>query len=104
MTIITRLEIMQHPERWIRYVWNGEEIFREKPQYGNRDVRFHPIGSEIGSIHLDKFNAISQPISHSAHWAHEKTGINEGLLRLLGYGLSAYAGYRVGKFALKKFS
>ena len=104
MTIITRSEIMQHPERWVHYVWNGEEVFREKSQYGNRDVRFRPIGSEIGSIHLDTYNAISQPISHVAHWLHELTGMNETVLRFIGYGLTAYAGYRVGKFALKKIS
>lgn len=104
MTIITRSEIMQHPERWFSYIWNGEEIFREYRKYGNRDARFRPIGSEIGIVHEDKFNAISQPISHLAHWVHEKTGVNEGLLRLVGYGLAGYTGYRVGKLALKKLS
>jgi len=103
MISISRSEIMAHPERWVHYILNGEEIFREKSQYGNRDARFK-IGALVGDVHIDEFNAISQPISHLAHWLHEKTGIDEGLLRLLGYGTTAYAGYRVGKYALKKLS
>lgn len=89
MELIRRSEILKHPERWIHYFWNGEEIFRELQPYGNRDVRFK-VGAELGYIHEDKYNAISQPVSHLAHWIHEKTGINEGFLRLVGYGLYLY--------------
>ena len=94
--IITRSEIMQHSERWLHYFWGGEEIFRELQPYGNRDARFK-IGAEIGYVHLDQFNAINQPIGHLAKWLHEKTGINEGLLRLIGYGITAYGLYKIGK-------
>ncbi len=99
---ISRFEIEQERNKWIRYVLNDEETFREKPKYGNRDARFRPTGSPIGNFHVDQYNAISKPISHVAHWLHEKTGINEGLLRILGYGVTAYVGYRVGKYSLMK--
>ncbi len=96
MNLITRSEIMRERYRWIQYFINGQEFFRELPQYGNRDARF-AIGSEIGYIHWDQYNAIGQPISHLAKWVSEKTGINEDALRLCGYALVGYGAYRFFK-------
>ncbi len=95
-TPISRTEIQKELYKWFHYVSNGEDVYREYPQYGNRHTRI-PIGKEWGSVHWDEHNAISQPISHLARFIHEKTGINEMLLRALGYVLFGYGIYKITK-------
>jgi len=80
-------EITSYPERWIS-TWDG---YREIEKYGNRHAKFN--GSDWLDDHLDEYNATSFPtgtINHLAHWGNEKTGINEDLLRLAGWGTLAY--------------
>ena len=87
-------EILAKPNRWTR-TWDG---YRELESYGNRHAKF--IDSEWLEIHWDQYNAVSFPtgtINHLAKWANEKSGINEGLLRLAGWGALLYLGYRFFK-------
>jgi hypothetical protein len=78
MAIITRIEIMKQPERWVRYInGEGKEVFREKKQFGNRHAIFE-INSEIGIIHNDLYNATDVPVgtvNHIAKWSNEKFGL-----------------------------
>jgi hypothetical protein len=104
MGTITRREIMEHPERWVRYINSeGKEVFREKKQFGNRHAIFE-INSEIGMVHNDLYNATDVPfgtVNHIAKWSNEKFGINEDLARLLVWGIGIYATYKVGKHLAK---
>jgi len=84
-------EIQREPHRWIP-TWNG---YREIEKYGNRHAKF--IDNEWLDDHWDEFNATSFPkgtIEHLAHWGNEKTGVNENLLRLVGWGTLAYVGLK----------
>jgi len=85
-------EIQSEPYRWIQ---TGDG-YREREQYGNRHVKF--VDNEWLEVHWDQYNATSFPkgtIDHLAHWGNEKTGINENLLRLTGWGALAYAGIKL---------
>lgn len=99
MDFIHRSEIIQElGTRWIADIrLDGKEAYRELPQFGNRHVVFEG-SSDFGHVHWDQYNAISQPISHLSKWGNEKTGINEGFLRLFGYGLALYGGYKLAKY------
>jgi len=98
MDTIFRSEIMREPHRWISYTnFEGKKVFRELAPYGNRHAVFD-MGAEIGYVHLDQYNAITQPISHLVKWGNEKKEINEELLRLFVYGLALYGIYKLGKY------
>ena len=67
-------------------------------KYGNRHAK--PIDNEWLDVHEDLYNATSFPVgtvNHIAHWAHEKTGINETALRALGWIGLGYWGYKLLK-------
>jgi len=92
--IIHISEILSEPNRWI---WTGDG-YRELEKFGNLHTKF--IDSELLEAHTDQYNATSFPIgtiNHLAKWVNEKTGIDEGLLRLVGGGSLVYAGYRFFK-------
>ena len=85
-------EIQSQPERWI----NIGDGYRETEQYGNRHAKF--IDSQWLEVHWDQYNATSFPdgtINHLAHWGNEQTGIDEGILRLAGWGALLYAGIKI---------
>lgn len=94
----TRKQILS--ELWTRWIpdprLDGKEAYRELSKYGNLHVVFEK-GSEVGLAHWDQINATSQPISHLARFIHEKTGINEMLLRAAGYVLTGYVIYKITK-------
>ncbi|MCZ6582026.1 MAG: hypothetical protein O6761_02500, partial [Thaumarchaeota archaeon] len=55
---------------------------------GNRHAIFRK-DLVYGWVHIDKYNALDFPdgtIKHLAKWGNEKTGVDEGLLRLVGWG------------------
>ncbi len=101
MQVISRSEILQEIDHWICYEnIEGKEVFRELEKYGNRHLVFDK-GAEYGYIHYDQHNATSFPIgtiNHLAKWANEKTGVNEGLGKLVLWGLGIYAGYKAIKY------
>lgn len=99
MDYIHRSEIIRElGTRWVADIrLDGKEAYRELPHFGNRHVVFG-YGSDYGYVHWDQYNAISQPISHLAKWGNETTGISETALRLLGYGLALYGGYKLAKY------
>ena len=102
MDLISRSEIMREfGTRWLGDLrFDGKEGFREVEPYGNRHVVFD-YGAELGYVHDDQYNATSFPkgtVNHIAKWANEKTGINENLARLLGWGALLYAGYKTIKY------
>ncbi len=104
MYAISRSEIMREfGTRWVSEIrLDGKEGFRELAQYGNRHAVFD-MGAETGYVHWDQYNAITQPISHGAKYLHEKTGINEGLLRGAGYVLALFGAYKLGKYFYDNF-
>jgi len=88
-------EIKEHPERWV-YTGDG---YRELTKYGNRHAKFTNDPNWL-EYHEDLYNATSFPkgtINHLAHWVHEKTGINETVLRGAGWLGLIYFGYRALK-------
>lgn len=97
--MIHRSEIESEPDRWMLDIrLDGVEAYRERPKYGNRHV-LH-AGSDWFVSHEDQYNAYNVPagtVNHIAHWAHEKTGINETALRVITWGLALYAGYKISK-------
>ena len=92
MTVIHKSEIETTPERWIRTL-NG---YREIEKYGNRHAKF--IDSEWLEIHWDEHNATSFPtgtINHLAKWGNEKTGIDENVLKIIGWSTLAIVGLKL---------
>jgi len=90
--MIHKSEIQSEPYRWIQTL----DGYREIKKYGNRHAKF--IDNEWLDVHWDEYNATSFPkgtIDHLAHWTNEKTGVNENLLRLVGWGVLAYAGIKL---------
>ena len=81
-------EIQREPDRWV-IIYLGDRVeCRERPKYGNRHAVFQ-WSSIYGWVHYDEHNALDFPdgtIKHFAKWGNEKTGIDEGALRALGWG------------------
>lgn len=107
MEWISRSEIMRdYGTRWLGDLrLDGREGFREVESYGNRHVVFDH-GAEWGYVHDDQYNATSFPagtVNHLAKWGNEKTGIGEGLLRLVEWGALLYGAYKVGKYVDENF-
>ena len=85
---ITWTQILNEPDRWVIINFPDRTECRERPKYGNRHVIFQK-GSPFGKVHDDEHNALKLPdgtVNHFAKWGNEKTGIDEGLLRLGGWG------------------
>ena len=90
--MIHKSEIQSESYRWIQTL----DGYREIKKYGNRHAKF--LDNEWLDVHWDEYNATSFPkgtIDHLAHWTNEKTGINENLLRLIGWGALVYAGIKL---------
>ncbi|MCV0366388.1 MAG: hypothetical protein K5798_03860 [Nitrosopumilus sp.] len=81
-------EILSESEKWvITHNWFGKIEYRELEKFGNRHAVFEN-DSEWGAVHYDQHNATSFPIgtvNHLAKWGNEETGLDEGLLRLVGW-------------------
>ncbi|MEO9306699.1 MAG: hypothetical protein ABI342_00125 [Nitrososphaera sp.] len=102
MEYISRSEIMrEYGTKWLGDLrFDGKEGFREVEKYGNRHAVFEQ-GAEWGEVHYDQYNATTFPpgtVNHLAKWGHEQTGINERLLRWVGWGALFYGAYRLGKY------
>lgn len=104
-----KIQILRHEitkERWADTSYlrtDGKEEFRERVNYGNRHAVFEK-GSQIGYVHIDKFNATDIPlgtINHASNYVEEKTGIPQGLVTLGGIALGLFAGYKTIKWAKK---
>jgi len=92
MTQIHISQITSESERWIR-TWDG---YREIEKFGNRHATF--IDSEWLDVHWDQYNATSFPtgtVNHLAKWGNEKTGINEDVLRVAGWGALVTVGIKL---------
>ena len=95
-----------YKERWIDTSYlriDGKEEFRERAKYGNRHAIFEK-GSQIGYVHIDKFNATDVPsgaINHTSNYVEEKTGIPQGLATLGIAALGLFVGYKAYKWAEK---
>ncbi len=93
-------------EQWVdtSYLRNdGKEEFRERTKYGNRHAIFEK-GSQIGYIHIDKFNATDIPvgtINHASNYVEEKTCIPRGLVTLGIIALGLFVGYKTYRWAEK---
>jgi len=89
-------EIQREPHRWI---FSGDG-YRELPRYGNRHVKFIPNRPGYLTVHVDTHNPFKIPdglINHLSLWLHEKTGVNEQVLRGVGWGALIYLGIRALK-------
>ena len=105
--MISRTETMRDfGTRWLSDLrFDGKEGFREVESYGNRHAVFD-YGAEWGYVHDDQYNATSFPkgtVNHLARWGNEKTGIDEGFLRLVGWAALLYAAYKAGKYLNENF-
>lgn len=96
---IHRIDIQRDADRWLPDIrLDGVEAYRERPKYGNQHV-LH-VGSGWFVSHEDQHNAYDVPVgtvNHVAHWAHEKTGINESVLKVTGWAMLLYGAYRLTK-------
>ena len=105
--MITRQEVKEHPERWMKTSWlrlDGKEEYRERKEFGNRHVIFER-GTLFGEIHYDKYNATDFPVGtvqHTSNYTEEKTGIPAGLVTLGIIAVSAFLGYKAIKYVSKK--
>ena len=69
-------------------------IYFEK--YGNRHAKF--INDKWLEVHLDEYNATSFPVgtvNHLAKWGNEETGIDENVLRVVGWGALIAVGIKL---------
>ena len=85
-------EIQSEPYRWMQTL-NG---YREIEKYGNRHAKF--IDNEWLDVHWDEYNATSFPtgtVNHLAKWGNEKTGIDEDVLRVVGWGVLIAVGIKL---------
>ena len=101
---ISRYEITKG--RWTNTSYfrtDGKEEFRELAKYGNRHAIFEK-NSQIGYVHIDKFNATDIPlgtINHASNYVEEKTGVPRELVILGGIALVLFTGYKTAKWAEK---
>lgn len=91
-------KILSESERWVvTRNWFGKTEYRELEKFGDRHALFEN-GSEWGIVHYDQYNATSFPegtVNHLAKWGNEETGIDEGLLRVVGWVGLLYAGKKI---------
>ncbi len=95
--LIQRSEIV--PGRWINTSFarvDGNQEFRERPQYGNRHAIFSPV-AEWGEVEVDEHNAVDFPngtLNHLAKYTEEKTALPQNVAKI---GIVFGAGYALYK-------
>lgn len=92
MTLIHITQITSEPEHWIRTIGG----YREIEKFGNRHAKF--VDSEWLDVHWDEYNATSFPtgtVNHLAKWGNEEMGINEDILRVVGWGALVVLGIKL---------